>query len=369
MIYEIKIPQEDLNSEFAVIEKWNVSSGDYIKKGDIICGIETTKATFEIESPKTGYIKTLKNDGYESSFDEVIAVIGDSEEEISRYKEAVPVSEDAKYNVTRKAASLIEHYKIDITKIPTLIENMITEKDVKEYINSTGNKLKEFIPSSSGVLPPKMKRVGLIGAGLGLTQVVDILKNYHDVSIAQVYDDDKSLWGGKIVHGLQISGGINKCLEDFEKDEITHAIITVSSISARKLLYEKITNKGLPLLNAIDKSCQIKSDVVIGEGNVICSNVHIGTGTVIGDNNFINAFNSFDHHNVLGSHITAGPGVMTSGLVVIEDEVKFGTGIFVEPHIKIGQKSIIASGVILTRNIPPLHIVKPFIKNKIEEIR
>jgi acetyltransferase-like isoleucine patch superfamily enzyme len=53
-----------------------------------------------------------------------------------------------------------------------------------------------------------------------------------------------------------------------------------------------------------------------------------------------------------------GPNCVTSGLVVIENQVRFGTGIFVEPRLKIGAGSIISSGAILTSSVPNNHIVK-----------
>ena len=61
----------------------------------------------------------------------------------------------------------------------------------------------------------------------------------------------------------------------------------------------------------------------------------------------LSAFNSFDHHNVLGTDIATGPGCMTSGLVHIGDRVRMGTGIFVEPHVEIGEGAQVASGAVI----------------------
>lgn len=58
-------------------------------------------------------------------------------------------------------------------------------------------------------------------------------------------------------------------------------------------------------------------------------------GRPVGDNNFISAYNSFDHHSELGSDISTGPGCMTSGLVQIGDRCRLGTRIFIEPHVTL----------------------------------
>jgi acetyltransferase-like isoleucine patch superfamily enzyme len=58
--------------------------------------------------------------------------------------------------------------------------------------------------------------------------------------------------------------------------------------------------------------------------------------------------------------------VFTSSRVQIDDKVKFGTGIFIEPGIKIGSESIISSGSILTLDIPEKSIVKKQLDLKVQ---
>jgi len=59
---------------------------------------------------------------------------------------------------------------------------------------------------------------------------------------------------------------------------------------------------------------------------------------------------NIDHHNHIGSHIKLGPNVSTSGKVVIEDNSIIGTGVFIEPAIKIGTDSFIKSGEIIIKD-------------------
>jgi acetyltransferase-like isoleucine patch superfamily enzyme len=96
----------------------------------------------------------------------------------------------------------------------------------------------------------------------------------------------------------------------------------------------------------------------LGTGNVILAFSHIGACSEINNNNFLSAYTSIEHHNKLRNSCSFGPGVLTSSSVKIGDKVKFGTGIFIEPFVKIGSNSTIASGSILTGNIPDGHIVK-----------
>ncbi len=108
----------------------------------------------------------------------------------------------------------------------------------------------------------------------------------------------------------------------------------------------------------IDPTARIAAGVQMGAGNVICAFCHFGVGTVIGENNFLSAYNSFDHHTRLGNDISTGPGCMTSGLVEIGDRCRLGTGIFIEPHVHVGAGVQIASGAVIVSSVPPDHAVK-----------
>ena len=67
---------------------------------------------------------------------------------------------------------------------------------------------------------------------------------------------------------------------------------------------------------------------------------------------------SIEHHCQLASHCSFGPAVIFSSRVEIGDGVRFGTGIFIEPKLHIGAGSVIASGSILTVDVPPRSVLK-----------
>jgi acetyltransferase-like isoleucine patch superfamily enzyme len=61
---------------------------------------------------------------------------------------------------------------------------------------------------------------------------------------------------------------------------------------------------------------------------------------------------------VLGSDISTGPGCMTSGQVKIGDRCRLGTGIFIEPHVELGEDVRVASGSVIVKDVPARHTVK-----------
>jgi acyl-[acyl carrier protein]--UDP-N-acetylglucosamine O-acyltransferase len=96
----------------------------------------------------------------------------------------------------------------------------------------------------------------------------------------------------------------------------------------------------------------------MGTGNIVCAHCHFGVATTVGDNNFFSAYNSYDHHSRLGSDISTGPAVAASGLVVIRDRVRLGTGIYIEPHVELGDDVHVASGSVIVASVPPAHTIK-----------
>ena len=70
-----------------VIAAWHKKVGDPVKKGDILAEIETDKATMELESYKDGTVLLLGGDkGSKIQVNDLLAVIGNSGEDVSQYK-------------------------------------------------------------------------------------------------------------------------------------------------------------------------------------------------------------------------------------------------------------------------------------------
>ena len=203
-----------------------------------------------------------------------------------------------------------------------------------------------------------LPRIALFGAGLGATQVIDILLAAKSGTAVAIVDDDASRWAGQVM-GVPVVGGFERLVMLFGKGAFDAAIIAVgTSVPVRARLREALAANGIPLANAIDPTARIADGVTFGTGNIVCAFCHFGVGTVVGDNNFLSAYNSYDHHNRLGSDIATGPACTTSGLVVLGDRVRLGTGIHLEPHVELGDDVQVASGSVIVASVPKGHAVK-----------
>ena len=353
-----------MNSDTATVVAWHVPNRSTVTETAGLVDIETSKAALEVPAPATGFVLQVVGVGEEIEVGQTVAFIFDDEAELAAFEAqqeqeaaAAPPAPAAGVRASAKALQRAEELGVDISTIEAT--GLITVKDVE---NAAGAQAPAEPVDLEHVqlLPgdPTGLRLLLVGAGLGATQVLDILEETPGRSAVGIVDDKPATWGSE-VRGIPVVGGSDRVASLFAEGGFDAVVIAIStSVDARARLRALCREAGVPLANAIDPRVKLATGVTIGTGNVICAYCHFGTETKIGDNNFISAYNSYDHHNVLGNDISTGPGCMTSGEVVLEDRVRLGAGVFVEPKIVLGEGVMVASGAIIVRSVPAHHAVK-----------
>ena len=123
---------------------------------------------------------------------------------------------------------------------------------------------------------------------------------------------------------------------------------------------------------------QTGHNVMIREHTVFGSHIVVGTNTVIDGNVTVGDFVKIETncyiptHVTIGSRVFIGPGVtLTNDKYpqkmrdayrpegpILEDGVTLGGGVVVVPGVTIGRGSFVAAGAVVTRDIPPMSLVK-----------
>ena len=358
----VMIPTTDVNSDTAIVTAWRVPDRSPVRAGELVAEVETSKAVLDVVSPQAGYLLRGAEEGEQVSLVEPLARLFPTsaalEAHAARLAETAMQAAEATSDgvratapATRRAAEL----GVDLASLATgeLVTVRMVEAAAANGAPAPPPELPLPLDAPSGV-----ERVAVIGAGLGANQVIDILATDTSKRAVAIVDDDHERWGGRVA-GVPVVGGTQQLREHYDEGRFESTVVCIStSVPARTRFRQLCGELGIPLANAIHPTARICAEVEIGAGNVVCAFCHLGVGTRIGDNNFLSAYNSFDHHNVLGSDISTGPGCMTSGLVHIGDRARFGTGIFVEPHVEIGAGVQVASGAVIVSSVPAEHAVK-----------
>lgn len=369
MTHLIEAPLLNVNEDSATITLWSKPDGSLVKKGEVIAALETTKATFDLESEHTGYLHIFVTQGEQVMVGECIGAICDAADEAPQRPVAAPVPAEGEVGprrFTKKAEITARKANLDLEKVRLEVPGAgpITESDVRAYLERRGGPLGGaeiggVIDTVDDVyVATRQQRLLIIGGGLGAVQLLDSLSRIESQRATAIVDDNPALHGKKVM-GVPIAGG-REAIETLFKQKVFDAgVVSVStSIDFREQMFQKLAQLGIPMANVVDPTARVQRNAVLGEGNVVLPYCHIGSCAIVGNGNFLSAYVDIEHHCIVGDFCTFGPGVMMSSLVKIGRRVKFGTGIFIEPRISIGSNSIVSSGAVLTRDVPENSIVK-----------
>lgn len=98
-------------------------------------------------------------------------------------------------------------------------------------------------------------------------------------------------------------------------------------------------------------------DVVVGEGEVLCSFVTLTSNIRIGRHFHANIYSYVAHDCVIGNFVTFAPGVMCNGNVLIEDHAYIGSGAILRQGqpgrpLRIGRGAVVGMGAVVTKDVP-----------------
>jgi sugar O-acyltransferase (sialic acid O-acetyltransferase NeuD family) len=384
-----RAPQLNVNDETILVVQWLKAEGDLVKKGEAVGLLETSKAVSEFEAEGSGYFRPVAQPGDRVPVHGLLFLLTDAADEpvepiLAAHAAATASAagcqpaataehEPGEKRWTRKAQLLAQKHGIRMEEIPAV--GVVREADVEQFLRArqssggAGGQPAATADLIDGVFPTnRAERVLIVGGGRGAVQVLDVIYRTPRQRPVGILDDNPSATG-KLVMGVQVLGPAALAPKLLRDGVFDSAVIAFSNdLQARARLFLELSGQGVPFTNVIDPSVKIHSNVAMGKGNVVIANCRFGACAIVGDNNFLSAFVNIEHHNVLGSHCTFGPGVMTSSRVIIGDRCRFGTGVFIEPGVKIGSESIVASGSIITGDVAARSIVKARVETVIRPL-
>ena len=345
MITEVKVPQLDINEMSVTFIEWCVENKQLIKKGEVVCILETTKSTYEIRSENSGYIFINKNieSGEKIENQAVIAVISDLKDFVPNFPGFPKCHNKDKskedIRATQKALKLIEEFGIDIYEIWS--GEIIKEKDVLAYIE----KSKEF-----PIKPIEDNNLIIVGAGTGGKLIAQVLLENYSYNILGFLD---SYLYKKVdsICGYKILGNIEDLSKVYQENPFSKIVCSISiDMNFRYFFFEKYKNY-FHFINVIHSKTFVEKTVKVGRGNFIGAETYIGHFSVIGNNCWIASGCIIEHDNHIGDSCLLGPSVSTSGCVEIGDRTIIGTKCSFIPNVKVGKKSVINSGIIVTSSL------------------
>lgn len=393
-------PAVSANEDEILLAVWHVPDGSEVTQGQIVCAIETTKAAVDVEATASGTLRHAVEAGSKVKIGDPIAEIGEAAASSVREDKpadappaqaqsvtapaepdtppVVPADpagadEPLERRWTLKAEIVANRLNVDISALAaerpdrTIVEadviaagaGAMTAEDAQGLYDEAGD-----VPVRRDLMEERHpkggpERILLLGGGAGAGQLtVDILSRIPDQRAAGILDSNIDVHGCT-VGGVPVMGGLDRAEELWRAGFCDSVIILFTQDNAeRHEAFDRLKSAGVPFANILGPGTQVLGHVAMGEGNLIMGNCYIATGVTLGDNNFLASQSCIEHHSTVGSHCTFGPRTTTSGAVTVGNGVKTGMGVCVEPYRTIGDDALIASGSVITTDIPARSIVK-----------
>ena len=117
----------------------------------------------------------------------------------------------------------------------------------------------------------------------------------------------------------------------------------------------------------IDKNAiLLDSNIIIGEGSIICAGCILTTNITIGKHAHLNLQTTIGHDTIIGDYFTTAPGAKISGNCTINNRVYVGTNASVKEKINIIDSVTIGlnSGVVKNITEPGIYVGTPCNKIK-----
>lgn len=351
----IEIPLVNPNEPEVQVIAVAVRPYSEVAVGDVVCTVETSKATVDVESEHAGWVGAVhvREDQRASAGDLVCEVFdarpeAGSESEGERDQAGPP----AGVRLTRKAEKLALEEGIDLSTLPT--GRFLTESDI-EAIVGRGRQAAEIDPEL--VARVSERSVVVFGAGGLAKSLIDLMRSTGELDPVCVLNDrpDRLL----DVLGVPVLGGREYLapLRELGVPFGVNAVGAVRRIEDRIAISELLAEHGFEQPTLVDPSAYVAPSATLAEGAQVYAGAAVCSGASVGRFVIVNTNAVVSHDCVLEDYVHVAPGALLAGEVEVGRATLIGMGATAVVYLKIGASVIVGNGAVLNENVPDGTIV------------
>jgi sugar O-acyltransferase (sialic acid O-acetyltransferase NeuD family) len=351
----LRVPLINANEDEVLIADVLVAEGDSVRTGQVVCVVETTKATVDVEAPAAGYVRKLSvRKGQQRRVGDLIcAFTASANEKVELPADAPATTVDGSVQATRKAQELAARHQLDLATLG--ITGIIKEQDVERFLAKRSGKPTLTLAGSWTPAPTQLaireKWIALYGAGGHARVLIDLMRQSGVFEPVVAVDDAPA---SADVFGVPVIGTFDK-LSDVRHKGVALAALAIGSVTEhrrRALLYQKLVSLGFQLPNLVHPRAMVEPSVKMGVGNQVFAGAIVGSGVELGDDTIINSGTVLSHDCRIGSHTHVSPGAILAGGVTVGENTLIGMGVTIYLGVRIGSNVTIANGVAIFRDVP-----------------
>lgn len=329
---DIRVPHETVNDDFVTVVEWHVEPGDKVHTGQTLVSIETSKTVLDVEADGDGYLEVVQPAAAEVAVGDVIGRIH-SEKPVGQDDYATPPADEptaaasatnehaaapAGAQISKKALALIDQYDIDLAVFAG--RGLVKERDVIAHLearqeNESAKAAAQQTATSSGAAPA--------------ADAAEYRRGLFSDARKSAQDRGKSLF----VLGLNYVFR-NWLLGNLVRWAPRGVIMVLHRWRGVKMGRGCFIDPSAIVETAYPENITLGDDVRITAGAVIMTHIK-------------------------APHYLRDTGIMPTVIkpVVLEDHAFIGVNSVVMPGVTVGKASVVASGAVVSTNVPPYTMV------------
>jgi acetyltransferase EpsM len=359
----ISIPLLNPNEPDARIVELAIEEGQFVKQGDLLCTLETTKSTAEILAEVDGYVVSLNfsagdfaHAGSQLCFlahspdwrpeeDHIQQVPDTDERQVLHEEPELPSG----LRISKPALNLAQLNQIDLSILP--VGPLVTESMVRDLVaNSDMFEAKESEFDAAAIV--------VYGGGGHGKSVIDLIRALGTYRIHGVIDD--GLGADQSVMGVPVLGG-REVLAELHNEgiqQVVNAVGGIGDISSRIRIFQLLAEQGFVCPAVIHPSAVVEPGTKISSGVQIFPHGYVGSEVQLGIGVIVNTGAVVSHDCIVETYANISPGALLAGGVKIGRGSLIGMGVTVNLGVTIGDNARIGNGATVKDDVPENGIVR-----------
>lgn len=350
---EIHIPLLNANESEALLTGLYITNGQRVDRGDVLCTLETTKATEEFIADSSGFVAGLEMQvGQVVLSGSRLCFLSDNPDwQPETTPPAAEISGDevntpAGLRITQPALALARQHQLDLSQLGG--EFLVTEAQVRQIIEQS---FPQEVGQTDGVEFDPDAIIVYGGGGHGKS-LIELIRAQNRYQIRGVVDD--GIPAGSMILGVPVLGG-SQILPGLYRNGVHQAVNAVGGIgnlALRIAIFQRLQAYGFICPVVVHPTAFIEASATISDGVQVFPFSYIGSESKIGYGTIINTGAIVSHDCTIGEYSNLSPGAILAGEVQISSNVLIGMGVTVNLRVKIGSGARIGNGATIKSDVP-----------------
>jgi len=322
-----------------------------VSRGELVCVLETSKASVEVESEHDGYTGPVElRAGDRVTAGQVICEVFESMPE-RREAESGAGARPAGLRLTRNAERLALEAGIDLSLLPT--GRFVTERDVEAVI-AAARKPSELDESLAAAIGERSLVV--FGAGGHAKSLIDLVRSGGEYEAFCVVDDDPG--APEQVLGVPVvAGGLLAALGDHGVRYAVNAVGAIGRMQTRVAVGRRLEEAGFELPVLVDGTAFVAGSAELAPGAQVFAGAAVCAAATVGRSAIVNTGAVVSHDCRIGEYAHVAPGAILAGEVEVGEGALVGMGVTVNIGVRIGRGAIVGNGAVVNASVPDGAIV------------